>query len=324
MQRLPGKQEGFTILELLIALTVAALLLSALTGVVSNTLNVRNDTQARVEATRDLRFAMDRMIRAARGSERLLLPLADNPGTNWRENVREQTVPASPPEGDSTLATAVFALTLDPALDLDQDGFADSDNDKDGRSDEDVGADHTNDNAAGIAGIDDDGDGDIDESNAEDDDEDEDDSGNKDEDEINGVDDDGDGAVDEDFMADMNNDGWAGLGGFDDDGDGSVDESNKEDDDEDEDDTGNKDEDWFDPVVFFLNGSTLVERRPNLNPADGNDFTEYVIADNVTRFRVERLIGGVRTALVDISLELTLPDLDPVSLNTRVRVGGNR
>ncbi len=153
MRLLDRHQDGFTILELLIALAIAALLLTALTGVVGGALNLRDDTRARAEATRDLRFAMDRMVKAVRGGERLLLPLADNPNTNWRENVREQSVPAAAPEGDSTLATAVLAVTLDPGLDIDGDGFADGDNDKDGRVDEDAGSDYTFDGDAGIIAI---------------------------------------------------------------------------------------------------------------------------------------------------------------------------
>ena len=318
-------QAGFTIVELLISLAMAALLLTAMTALVNNVFATRDDTATATSGTRDARFAMQRMVTAVLGTERLLLPLADNPNTNWREHVRKQTVPASAPEGSSTLATAVLAVTLDPTLDIDDDGFADGDNDNDGKIDEDIGADHTNDGAAGVWGIDDDGDGVVDESNQEDDDEDEDQTGNRNEDRINGIDDDADGAIDEDFGFDMNGDGQAGVSGVDDDGDGDFDESSKEDDDEDEDNTGNKDEDWFDPVVFFLSGSTLIERRPNLNPVDGNDYAEYPIADNVTHFRIERIPGtGKRSVLVDITLELTLPDGEPVSFNTRVRVGGGQ
>ena len=49
MQTLHHGQKGFTILELLIALAIAALLLTALTGVVGGALNLRDDTQARVD-----------------------------------------------------------------------------------------------------------------------------------------------------------------------------------------------------------------------------------------------------------------------------------
>ncbi|MBT8144694.1 MAG: MSCRAMM family adhesin SdrC, partial [Gammaproteobacteria bacterium] len=168
---------------------------------------------------------------------------------------------------------------------------------------------------------DDDGDGEIDPSSGSNPEMDNDEDGAITEDSIDGVDNDGDGSVDEDLQGDMNADGSPGIAGVDDDGDGSVDEGSPPDDDED----GTNNEDWFDAVVFFLNGSTLMERRPNLNPADGTDYTEYPIADNVTQFRVERIPGtGKRAVLVDITLELTPPGGEPVSLNTRVRVGGGK
>ena len=270
---------------------------------------------------------------AATGSS---CPSADNLNTNWPEHVREQSNPPVAPVGDSTLATAVLALTLGPALDRDEDGWADANNDKDfldlnnsgtrdagepERIDEDAGADVSNDKLPGIAGIDDNGDGSIDISAAaipgNDDDEDD----VADEDKRDGSDTDGDGAVDEDWAADVEADGQAGLAGVDDDLDLNTDEGDPQDDDED----GNKDEDWLDPVVFFLVGDTLIERVPNLNPVDGNDYSEYAIAEHVSYFRVERIAAtGKRTVLVDITLGLSMPDAEPIQLTTRVRVGGGR
>jgi len=323
-------QAGFTIVELLIALVIATMLLTAMTGLIDGVFETRDDTVVRSTATRDTRFAMRRMVTAVLGTERLLLPLADNPNTNWREHVREETMPASTPEGDSTLATAVLAVTLDPSLDIDADGWADANNDKDyldlnnnasrdagepERVDEDHDNDIHGDGQAGIIGVDDDGDGQADESSGNDDDED----GSVNEDGSANGDEDNDGAIDEDPTQDANDDGAPGVLGFDDDYDGTIDEGSSDDDDED----GLRSEDWFDAVVFFLSGSTLMERQPNLNPADGTDYTEYPIADNVTHFRVERIPDtGKRSVLVDITLEITLPDFEPVSLNARVRVGG--
>ncbi len=321
----PKVTSGFTLVELMVSLAISALILGALAGLTSQGLQTASLIRQNNELAADVRFAMQRMVTAVLGTRRLLLPLADNPNTNWREHVREQTVPPSAPEGDSILATAVLAVTLDPNVDTDADGFADGDNDKDGRVDEDIGDDHNQDFAAGIFGIDDDGDGLVDESNNTDDDEDEDQTGNRDEDRFNGIDDDGDGAVDEDFGADMNEDGGAGVLGVDDDGDGAIDESIKDDDDEDQDDSGTVDEDWFDPIVFFLSGTTLLERRPNLNPADGTDYGEQPIAENITRFRVERFPqGSGRAVLVDITLDTTGSNGKTISLNTRVRVGGGQ
>ena len=98
--------------------------------------------------------------------------------SNWPDNIREE--PATP-TGDSTLSTAVLAVTLDPAEDLDGDGTPDADNDGDGSIDEDAGADMTGDDKAGMANVDDDGDGAVDEGDKEDDDED----GAKNEDPLN-------------------------------------------------------------------------------------------------------------------------------------------
>ena len=314
---LSSRNAGFTVLELLISLAIAAMLLTAMAGLVDTALNTRDDTRRGSDALQDARFAMQRMIEAARNTERLLVPLADNPNTNWREHVREQTVPASPPEGDSTLATAVLAVTLDPEADLNEDGIKDGDNDGDGRVDEDTNDDNTEDRQSGIIGIDDNGNGAVDEGGESDNDED----GVNSDDPIDGIDNDGDGSIDEDFRQDNNGDGAPGIAGVDDDNDGSVDEGNMADDDED----GLRNEDWLDVVAFYLNGSTLIERRPNFNAADGIDFTEHVIAENVTRFRVERIPDtGKRAALVDLTLELTPPGGLPVSLTTRVRVGGAR
>ena len=264
---------------------------------------------------------MERMVTATRDTNRLLLPLADNPNTNWRENVREQTVPASAPEGGSTLATAVLAVTLDPGLDIDGDGVADADNDRDGQVDEDLGNDHTFDGASGIVGIDDDGDGAVDEPEPGSIDKDNDEDGSPTEDWLDGIDNDGDGSIDEDHQQDMNRDGAPGVVDFDDDNDGSIDEGQARDDDED----GANNEEWLEPVVFFLSGASLIERRPNLNPVNGNDFSEHVIAENVTRFRVERIAAaGKRAVLVDITLDVAKPDGEIVSLNTRLRPGGER
>lgn len=312
---------GFTIVELLMSVAITAMLLTAMAGLVNNVFATRDDTEIRIDTTRDARFAMQRMVTAVSGAGRLMLPLADNPGTNWRENVREQTVPPSAPEGDSSLATAVLAVTLDPTLDLDADGFADADNDKDGLVDEDLSKDNTNDGEPGIIGIDDDGDGNVDPNSGPDPESDNDEDGLQAEDPIDGIDNDGDGTVDEDTGGDMQADSKAGLANVDDDGDGSIDEGLVPDDDED----GSINEDWLDPVVFFLSGTTLIERRPDLNPFNGTSYTEHPIAENVSQFRIERLPdSGRRSVLVDIMLTLAPPGRDAVTLNTRVRVGSGR
>jgi hypothetical protein len=243
------------------------------------------------------------------------------------ENVREETVPATTPTDDSSKYTAVLAVTLPASFDLDADGFPDADNDRDGRIDEDPPADNTFDNATGIFQIDDGGDGSVDEFSACCSWDDEEDFGITDEDDINGMDDDGDGRVDEDPGSDLNGDGCHGICGVDDDGDGLVDEGSGNSNDDEDDQT---DEDWYDPLVFYLNGDTLMQRTPvpwdiaGGGLVSGLDFIAEPIADNVTRFRVERLAVTVAgKQLVDLTLELTSPvSGETVSLHTRVRVGG--
>ncbi|MDH5631905.1 MAG: prepilin-type N-terminal cleavage/methylation domain-containing protein [Gammaproteobacteria bacterium] len=338
------RQGGMTMPELLITLVMAGLLMSGLAGVVSQGLQAQQQASDANTLAQQAAFAMQRMTDSVLGSRRLLLPLADNPATNWREHVREQTLPASVPEGSSTFASAVLAVTLPPSIDRDRDGWADANNDRDfldrnnngirdpgepERIDEDPGADASNDGKNGIIGIDDNGNGTIDDGAAPnagvwvDDDED----GQQTEDVNNGEDDDGDGSVDEDSKGDISHDGSPGVAGVDDDLDGTVDEGNLNDDDED----GSHNEDWPDPVVYYLSGSKLIERLPSLADQDGDgvltgkDFTEHVIAEHVSRFRVERVpVAAGQTVLVDLLLELTSPvNGEVVSVQTRVRVAGH-
>ena len=320
------KQSGFSLVELLTAVVLAALLLAATSGIVSNALGTDELVEERNNLLRDARFAMDRMTRAARGSRKLLLPLADNPGTDWPEHIREQTVPASPPIGSSTLATAVLAVTLPDDVDLDGDGFPDADDDQDGLIDEDLPNDAHHDFLPGIMLIDDDGDGFVDETGiwADDDEE-----GGTNEDPIDGIDNDGDGSIDEDAPTDMNGDGCPGLCGVDDDSTGAIDDGSNDDDDE----QGGGFDDAYDPVVFYLDGDQLMERMPvpwnedgnSLpdGPVDGRDWVATAIADNVSLFRVERLSSSpTGEPMIDLTLELTGPGGQTVSVRAAVRTGG--
>jgi len=322
-----AQQTGFTLIELMIALVLAGLLLGATSGIVKQALGTDELVEERNQLLRDARFAMGRIVKAASHSRKLLLPLPDNPNTDWPENIREQTIPDSAPVGSSVFASAVLAVTLPEYVDLDADGFPDADDDRDGRIDEDLPNDIHHDFMPGIMLIDDDGDGYIDESSHLywDDDED----GIYNEDPMGHIDNDGDGAFSEDPPSDNNSDGCPGLCGVDDDGDGTVDEGGSDNDDEE----GSEFEDGYDPVVFYLNGNSLLERMPvpwnedgNSSPdgpVDGRDFVESVITENVTRFRVERLVPtSLDEQLVDLTLELTGPSGEIVSFNARVRAGG--
>ncbi len=316
---------GFTYVELLIAVAIAGIIMLALMGVINTATETGDSVTAENDLTELARFAMQRMTDMSSRSPGLLLPLRDNPATNWPENLREQTIPASAPIGDSSFASAVLAIKLPHDIDLDGDGVPDADDDGDGLFDEDYPNDNQHDFTPGIIGIDDDGDGNTDGGNGYDDDED----GSQNEDPIDGIDNDGDGSIDEDTPSDMNADGCPGLCGVDDDGSGNISTGNAANDDE----NPGEFEDPIDPVVYYLVGSNLVERLPARwdtdgistpnGPVDGRDFVESTIAEGVTRFRVERIEGNHADELVNLTLELTDPQSgETISLNTHVRIGG--
>jgi hypothetical protein len=302
-------------------MSIGALLLAGLGGVTAHVTATRDAVRATNEINRQALFAMQQMSRAVSNSRRLLLPLADDPDTGAiTEHIR-----------DSGTNGAVLAVTLPADFDLNGDGIPDADNDGDGQIDEDLPADTSNDGAPGIFGIDDNGDLSTDPVAAAVDDDDESWTAAQGEDPLNGIDDDGDGSVDEDSGADSNGDGCPGSCNVDDSapaaiGSGQIDEAGIQDDDED----GSDDEDWFDPVVFYLAGDTLIQRVPvpwdtsGDSVVSGRDYIESVIADNVTHLRIERLPPGAdRAQLVDISLELGNPETGATTrLETRIRVSG--
>ena len=310
-----SSQNGFTLLEILLALAIGGVLIAAISGVISTALDAEQSTRLQNNTLQQARFAMQRLTSAVSKTPSLLIPLADNPATAYSESVRD-----------------VLAVSLDPTLDRNKDGWADANNDKDfldvnkngirnagepERIDEDFDRDNNFDGQPGIAGIDDNNDGIIDPGTTDKNDNDEDSV--KNEDVVNGLDDDGDGTIDEDPDKDMNGDGKAGVTGFDDDYDGSIDEGKNDDDDED----GLVSEDWIDTHAFYLNGTTLMERIPDINPADGTKYTESAIAENVSQFRIERVLGNNGTTiLVYFTLTLSPPGGEPFSLDTAMRVGG--
>jgi len=226
------QQNGFTLVELLMAMVLATILVLAIGGVAGQVVNTRDHVSETNALNRQARFAMDQMVRMVSHSRLLLLPMNDKPLSNWLENVREETVPPTTPTDDSTKYTAVLAVTLPAYVDLDGDGFPDADDDKDGRIDEDMPNDIHHDFAPGIMLIDDDGDGSVDEDPAFNWDDDE-TFAQTNEDPIDGIDNDADNNIDEDPASDNNGDGCPGVCGVDDDGDGSIDEGAFDDDDED-------------------------------------------------------------------------------------------
>jgi prepilin-type N-terminal cleavage/methylation domain-containing protein len=313
------RNGGFSLVEILVAVAIGAMLLAGLGGVTSELMTARDSARGNSEINRQALFAMHQMTHNISHSRRLLLPLADDPATPAiTEHIR-----------DSDTNGAVLAVTLPAESDLNADGIPDADNDGDGRLDEDLPADNSNDGEPGIIGIDDNGDLDTDPATAAADDDDESWTAAQGEDPANGIDDDGDGSVDEDSGADSNGDGCPGDCNVDDSaatapGSGQIDEAGIQDDDED----GSVDEDWYDPVVFYLVGDTLIQRTPvpwdtsGDSVVTGRDYLESVIAENVSRLRIERLpLAADRAQLLDITLELSNPETgETTRLDTRIRV----
>lgn len=237
------RQRGFSLIELTIALAIGAVLLVAINGVTGESLAAFKATSERDELNSQAQFAMQRIAAAVQGSPQVLVPQVEDLGTAYSESVR-----------------GVLAVSLNPTLDRDADGYADADNDRNGKVNDKLAADQANDGQPGIIGIDDDNDGVVD--NASDD-----------------------------------------AGTLPTNGSGA---------------------DWLDVIVFFLANGQLIERMPNLNPVNGNDYTERVIADNVSQFQVTRPlsnIAGNRLVWLDIALTLTGSSGRLVSLNAQLRVG---
>lgn len=132
---------------------------------------------------------------------------------------------------------------------------------------------------------------------------DDDEDGSSDEDSYgDGIDNDSDSNYDEEFIADMNGDGCPGVCFQDDDDDGSVDEGGAGDDDED----GASDEDPVDPLIYYVSGGALYEKKVVWNPASGsNVITDTKLADDVTQFRVERLLGVNGKTVVRVRIGLS-------------------
>lgn len=179
---------GFSLIELTASLVIASFLLGGTYRLVVQSSALSADSERVNETVLDIRFALDRMVRTAQASNRILLPL------------------------DSAIRS-VFAVTLPISVDRDGNGIADADNDSDGLVDEDPGSDVTNDGKPGIILIDDDADGSTDEGTLTTADDDE--SGLSNEDGFDNTDNDGDGRIDEDY---------GGLVAVNDDADGSTDE----------------------------------------------------------------------------------------------------
>ena len=105
----------------------------------------------------------------------------------------------------------------------------------------------------------------------------------------------------------------------------NIDEDDKNDDDED----GSIDEDWYDTLVFYLDGGQLMERRPvpwdtNADSqVTGSDYMVSVLAENVIELTLTRIEPPGGRELVEIDLNLQHPaGGEKIRFKTSVRVGG--
>ncbi len=252
------ENSGITLLELLISMSIVAILGGVSARVLTVALDSLNYCQSQKETTQGACWALDRIVNKAGASNRLLLPLRSSVTGN----------------------VLAFSAMIDT--------------DKDGMIEEDPGDDITGDGMPGILGIDDDGDGWIDEGGSwkrRNDDED----SHRDEDPVDGQDNDGDTLIDEDPGGDINGDGMPGIAGRDDDGDGLIDEggpSMKDDDDED----GLKDEDPIEYWLYYLDPNGCLMERYYMN-AQAEVLLEGVTTFQVVKTVSSANISGVYLTL---------------------------
>jgi len=213
-------EKGLSLIELLTAVTIFAIIAVGATGLLSAALDSSSYGDKRYGLYREGLIIMERLTGRVRRCTFLFIPNAHSPARNimaFSGSVNE--------DNDFYFNDSLFP-----------------------RIDEDLKKQMTDDNTAGIVGIDDDGDGQTDEGDFNDDDED----GLIDEDAFDGFDNDGDGNVDEDTGDDAN------VPGMDDDADGSIDEGDPKDDDED----GSLNEDEATPIVYSLvNGTGTLQEN---------------------------------------------------------------
>jgi hypothetical protein len=89
---------------------MTALMMLGLMRVLGTVLDTRDAANANHAVLEESRYALDRMVRAVSKSNRLLVPLPENPATSHSESIRDP---------------GVLAVTLDHTRDLDGDGFPD-------------------------------------------------------------------------------------------------------------------------------------------------------------------------------------------------------
>jgi len=218
-------ENGLTLMELLITVTILLIIASVATPLLSGSLDAHRSGIARSRLYQEGLILMERMTSEVRRCTVLLIPNNHKP------------------------ARAILSFS----------GFINEDNDyyfgdsRFPRIDEDFNSDMDKNDKSGIKSVDDDGDGFTDEGGIDNDDED----ASTDEEIFDGMDNDLDGNIDEDLKQDANQDGKPGIAGMDDDGDTFIDEGDITDDDED----GQKQEDVLNPMIYTYNSATATLTR---------------------------------------------------------------
>ena len=232
-------QKGVTLVELIITVSIMAIIAGAAMPLLSTSLDAHNQGMARSRLYHEGLLAMENLTSRAKRCTFLLIPNAHN--------------------------TTRDILAVSGFINDDDDYYF---NDPlFPRYDEDFSYDMNEDGKHGIQGYDDDGDGAIDEWPMSwaggDDDEDAFWDWEVNEDPLDGIDNDGDGNIDEDCNGDASGDGAPGIAGMDDDGDGTVDEGDIGDDDED----GSLAEVGLIPEIYYWDTGTgeLRKHVPYLN-----------------------------------------------------------
>ena len=290
------REQGFTLVELLMAVAVMSLISAAAAGLLFVCLQAHAHGTSKSALYSEGLIAMERMTSGVRNCTYLLIP-------NGHAPTRD-------------------ILAFSGAVNDDGDFYFDDPLFP--RIDEDADSEMSDDGKPGIRDVDDDGDGLIDEGGSKDDDEDETDAGGElDGDRLDGLDNDGDGNIDEDLDDDATADGKPGIAGMDDDGDGMVDghvtgwkdgepdtwKDHVEDDDED----GEEDEDPLNPVVYEFDGesNTLSEVH-----ADG---LNVALSKHVTAFTTTyEAPEATHAPRITISLTLTGDDGESITFSEYV------
>lgn len=264
-------RRGLTLIELLIATAIMAMLATAVTTLVSACMQAQQHSTDTTQLYREGLLLMETMVSRVRTTTHVQVPNSHDP-------TRPMLIVSDNMNEDNDF---YFGDPLFP------------------RVDEDLGTAMLG-WGYGIYGVDDDGDGGADNgANRPDDDED----GQLNEDPLNGIDDDADGTVDEDYGADIQSDSAPGVAGMDDDGDGAVDEPDGGDNDDDED--GRVDEEDITTVMYTFDAAkgTLTEIHPDPFSGTYSPRSSQVLARNIKAFEVTYVEPGLITITMAIENE---------------------